>query len=105
PRAAPPGGPRASPTSRALRNEVGTRRSSGGQLFGSGHQVSEPSKQVPGVVGPRRGFGMVLHAERFGAGNREPFDGAVIEVEVGDHRPLALQALVVYREAVVLRGD
>ena len=50
------------------------------------------------------GFGVVLHAERGERLMSQPFDSAIVQVDVSC-LDIAWQALIIDREAVVLRGD
>src|SRR3990172_1134284 len=54
----------------------------------------------PGVVRPGAGLGMELNGAGALPGQRDPLDGAVVERDVGDLGPCALD-----REAVVLARD
>src|SRR5919201_179067 len=66
------------------------------------HQPDEALEQVVGVVGARRRFGVVLHAEDRQAVMLHPLDGLVVEVDVGEDR-LAMKRVDVDGEALVLR--
>ena len=48
------------------------------------NQRDELLEQVVGVVRPRRRLGMILHAEHRPRAVTQPFDGAVVQVEVRD---------------------
>src|SRR3954468_18524219 len=48
--------------------------------------VQELPEQVVGVVRSGRRLGMVLHGEHGFAGVPQSFDGAVVQIEVGDPR-------------------
>ena len=56
-------------------------------------------------MGAGAGFGVVLDAEDGQVGVAEAFDGAVVEVDVGDDAAAGFEALLVDGEAVVLAGD
>ena len=65
--------------------------------------------EVPlGVVWPRRSLRVVLHRENRVLPVLHPFDGAVVEVNVGDLKRFGTwygPGVAAYREAVVLRRD
>jgi hypothetical protein len=48
---------------------------------------------------------MELDGRRLAIGQDEPFDAAVVEIDVGDHRPHPIQRARVHREPVILTGD
>ena len=82
-----------------------------GLAFGPGravqrrHELGEVGK---GVVRSGRGLRVVLHGEERQLAMAHPFDGAVVQIEVGDlERGRARHPVRIanYREAMVLGGD
>src|SRR5689334_3553365 len=76
----------------------------GTSAFRALDQVDEAPEEIARVVRTGRSLGMILDGEERLFRVREPFDGAVVQIEVRERR-LALQRVDVDREAVVLRRD
>src|SRR5262249_51082194 len=76
----------------------------GGLSLRLSHQLGKPAEQMTRIVRTGRRLRMVLNAERLGFRNPEPFYRPIIQVHVRDHG-LALEALRIDGEAVVLGGD
>ncbi len=80
------------------------RRSDFTGFAGFDHFVEVDEERV-GVVRAGGGFGVILDREDGEFGVAEAFDGAVVEVELGDFGAAFFEGLRVGGEAVVLRGD
>src|SRR5262249_1716913 len=68
------------------------------------HQVNKSMKKIIGVVGPRRGFWMILHRKKRIVFMRQPFHCFVVQIDMGDLRS-ALQRVNVYTKPMVLCSD
>src|SRR5689334_21288103 len=77
--------PAGSPRLRLFPQRLQLRQSLPCRRFAGFHHLDEGVEQVGGVVGAGAGFGVVLHGEDRKVFVAEAFDGAVVEVDVGDY--------------------
>ena len=68
------------------------------------NEIAKLAEKVSGIVRAGGGLGMVLDAEDRGLAMAHPFDGAVVEVDVGDF-DIRGKRIRVHGKPVVLRGD
>src|ERR1051326_8422620 len=57
------------------------------------------------VVRPRRGFRVILHAEERQRAVTQPFQGVVVQIDMGLDDLRFLERVWVYGEVMVVRGD
>ena len=71
---------------------------------GSFNHLAKLGEQRGGIMRPRRGFRMILHAENGLALVMESFNGLIVQIDAVHHNVIR-QGLRIDGEAVVLRGD
>ena len=67
--------------------------------------MDEIVEQVVRVVGPRRGFGMILDAEQRQRAMAEAFVRVIVQIEVGDFDIARRERVGINGKAVILGGD
>ena len=69
------------------------------------HHFHECIEQIRGIVRPRAGFRMVLHAEDGQILVPETFNGAVVQIDVRDDSAFGFERFLIDGKSVILAGD
>ena len=69
------------------------------------HHLGELSEEIVRIVGARRCFGVILHAEERQFFVAHAFIGVVVEIYVGDFDVAGGERFRIDAEAVILGGD